>query len=56
MVWLNLCFIKNFVHHGTNHKANEEDKTFYLDHKVLRSLGSYQVEIHGNTNIDTPNW
>jgi hypothetical protein len=49
------CFIKNFVfYHGTNHKADEENKTLYLDHKVLRNMGSYQAEIHGSTNFNTP--
>ncbi len=46
-----LCF-----YHGTIHKADEEDKTFYLDHKVSRSLGSNQVKIHRSTNFDTSNW
>jgi hypothetical protein len=40
-------------YHGTNHKADEEDKTFYLDHGVSISLGSNQIEIHKNTNFDT---
>jgi hypothetical protein len=43
-----LCF-----NHGTTHKVDEEDRTFYLDHKVSRSLGSNQVEIHRSTNFDT---
>jgi hypothetical protein len=48
------CFIKNFVfYHGPNYKVDEEDKTFYLDHIMSRSLGSYQAEIHRNTNFDT---
>jgi hypothetical protein len=54
MVQFYKCFIKNFgFYHGTTHKVDEEDKTFYLDHKVSRSLGSYQVEIHRSTNFDT---
>jgi hypothetical protein len=31
------------LYHGTNDKVDEEDKTFYLDHKVLRSLGLAQA-------------
>jgi len=53
MAWFYRCFIKKLcLYHGTNHKAGEENKTFYLDHKVSRSLGSYQAEIHGSTNSD----
>jgi hypothetical protein len=37
----------------TNHKANEEKKTLYLDHKMSRSLGSNQAKVHGSTNFDT---
>jgi hypothetical protein len=48
------CFIQELcLYHGTNHKAYEEDKTLYLDHKVSKSLGSDQVEIHGSTDFDT---
>jgi hypothetical protein len=55
MVQFYRCFIKNFAfYHGTNHKADEENKTLYLDHKVLRIMGSYQEEIHGSTNSNTP--
>jgi hypothetical protein len=32
-----------YLYHGTNHKVDEEGKTFYLDHKVLRRLGSAQA-------------
>jgi hypothetical protein len=35
------------------YKSDEENKTFYLDHRVLKNLGSNQVEIHGSTNSDT---
>jgi len=38
---------------GINYKADEKDVTIYLDHKVLRSLGSNQTKIYGNTNFDT---
>ncbi len=41
------------LYHGTNHKDDEEDKTFYPNHKVLRSLGSVQAKIHKNTNFDS---
>jgi hypothetical protein len=41
------------LYYGTNHKANEENRTFYLDHKMSRNLGSDQAEIHGNTNSNT---
>jgi hypothetical protein len=48
------CFIKNFVfYHRINYQVNEENKTLYLDHKMLRSLGSNQVEVHGSTNFNT---
>jgi hypothetical protein len=40
-------------YHGTIHKVDEEDKTFYLDHKVLKNLGLNQVKIHRSTNFDT---
>jgi len=43
-----LCF-----YHGINHKDDEEDITFYLDHIMSKSLGSDQTKIHGNTNFDT---
>ncbi len=43
-----LCF-----YHGTKYKVDEEDKTFYLDHRMLRNLGSYQAKIHRSTNFDT---
>jgi hypothetical protein len=32
-------------YHGTNHKVDEEDKTLHLANKVLKNLGSNQVEI-----------
>jgi hypothetical protein len=41
------------LYYGTNHKVDEENKTFYLNHKVLRSLGSVQAKIHKNTNFDS---
>jgi hypothetical protein len=44
------------LYHATNHKANEEDKNFYLDHKVLRNLGSYQAKIHRSNNSNTSKW
>jgi hypothetical protein len=40
-------------YHGINYKVDEEDKTIYLDHKVLENLGSNQTKIYGNTNYDT---
>jgi hypothetical protein len=40
------------LYHGTNHKANEEDKTLYLDHKMSKNLRSNQAEIYGSTNFD----
>jgi hypothetical protein len=48
MLHQELCF-----YHGINHQVDEENKTFYLGDKMLRSLGSYQVEVHGNTNFNT---
>jgi hypothetical protein len=52
MVWLSFIDIssRTCFYHGTNHKIDEENQTFYLDHRMSRSLVSYQVEIHGNTN------
>jgi hypothetical protein len=46
-----LCF-----YHGTNHQVDEKNKTFYLDHKMSRSLGLDQAEVHGNTTLILPNW
>jgi hypothetical protein len=46
-----------FFSHGINHKVNEEDQTFYLDHRVSKSLGSYQVNIYVEAPIlIPPNW
>jgi hypothetical protein len=46
-----------WFYHGINHKVDEEDKTFYLDHRVSKSLGSYQVNIYMETPIlIPPNW
>jgi len=28
------------LYHGTNHQVDEENDTFYLDHRVSRGLGS----------------
>jgi hypothetical protein len=44
---------KLYLYHGTNHKVDEEDRTFYLDHRVPKNLGSNQIDIHGSTNFDT---
>jgi hypothetical protein len=44
---------KLYLYYDTNHKVDEEDKNFYLDHKVLRSLGLDQADIYGSTNFDT---
>jgi hypothetical protein len=41
------------LYHGTNYKANEEDITICLDHRVLKRLRSNQTKIYGNTNSDT---
>jgi hypothetical protein len=48
MFYQELC-----LYHGTNHKADEEDITHYLDHRMLRSLGLNQAEIYGSTNFVT---
>jgi hypothetical protein len=54
MVQFYRCFYQELCfYHGINHKVNEEDKTFYLDHKVSRSLGSDQTKIYGSTKSDT---
>ncbi len=42
------------LYHGTNHKANKEDKTLNLDHKVSKNMGSYQAKIHGSTHFKYP--
>jgi hypothetical protein len=44
---------KLYLYHGTNHQIDEENKTFYMDHKMLRNLGLDQVKVHGNTNFNT---
>ncbi len=56
MVWFSFIDVSSrlCLYHGTNHKIDENNKTFYLGHKVSKSLGSYQVKIHGNINFDTP--
>jgi hypothetical protein len=41
------------LYHGTNHQVDEENRTFYLDHKMSRSLGSNQAKVHGSTNFNT---
>jgi hypothetical protein len=41
------------LYHGTNHKVDEQDKTFYLDHIMSRSLGLDQTKIHRSANFDT---
>jgi hypothetical protein len=48
MIHQELC-----LYHGTNHQVDGENKTFYLDHKLSRSLGSDQTEVHGSTNFNT---
>jgi hypothetical protein len=55
MVWFNFIEIslkKTPFYHGNDHKVGEENITFYLYHKVSKSLGSNQVKIHG-TNSNT---
>jgi hypothetical protein len=41
------------LNHGTNNKADEEDKTLYLDHRMLKNLGLDQVEIYGSIKLTT---
>jgi hypothetical protein len=41
------------IYHGTNDKADEEDITLYLDHKISTSLGLDQVEIYESIDSDT---
>jgi hypothetical protein len=41
------------LYHGTNYKVDEENKTFYPNHRMSKSLGLDQVEIHENTNSNT---
>jgi hypothetical protein len=43
-----LCF-----YDGINHKADEEEITLYLDHRVSKSLGLDKIKIYGSTNSDT---
>jgi hypothetical protein len=44
---------KLYIYHGTNHQVDEENKTLYINHKLLRSLGLDQVKVHGSTNFNT---
>jgi hypothetical protein len=44
---------KLYLYHGTNHQVDEENKTFYMDNKMLRNLGSDQIEVHGSSNFNT---
>jgi hypothetical protein len=46
-----LCF-----YHGINYKADEEDITNYLDHRMLRSLGSNQTKNMEMPILIPPNW
>jgi hypothetical protein len=32
-----------FLYHGTNYQVDEENKTLFLNHKMLRSLGLDQT-------------
>jgi len=41
------------LYHGSNHQVDEENKTLYLGHIMSRSLGSYQIKIHGNIDSKT---
>jgi hypothetical protein len=34
-------------------KLTKKTKSFYLEHRVSKSLGSDQTKIHGNINFDT---
>jgi hypothetical protein len=59
MVWL--CFIdvlsRILALSWHYHKVDEEDKTFYLDHRMSKSLGSDQVNIYMEAPIlIPPNW
>jgi hypothetical protein len=40
-------------YHGTNHQVDEENKTFYIDHRMSKSLGSNQAEVNGSTDSNT---
>jgi len=42
-----------FLYHGTDHQVDEENITFYLDHRMSRNLGSDKGEVHGNTDSNT---
>jgi hypothetical protein len=44
---------KLYLYHGTNHQVDEENRTLYLDHKMLRSLGLDQVKVHGSIDFNT---
>jgi hypothetical protein len=41
------------LYHGTNQQVDEENKTFYLDHKMSRNLGLDQAKVHGSTDSNT---
>jgi hypothetical protein len=43
------------LYHGTNHQVDEENGTFYLDHRVSRGLGSGKKKVHGNIIMILPN-
>jgi hypothetical protein len=43
------------LYHGTNHQVDEENKTLYLDHIMLKSLGLDQVYMEASILI-SPNW
>jgi hypothetical protein len=44
MVWFSFIDVspKLCLYHGTSYQVDEENKTFYLDHIVSKSLGSYK--------------
>jgi hypothetical protein len=44
---------KLWLYHGTNYQVDEENGTFYLDHRMSKSLGLDQEKVHGNTNSNT---
>jgi hypothetical protein len=44
---------KPYLYHGTNHQVDEENKILYMDHRMLKSLGSNQAKVHGSTDSNT---
>jgi len=40
------------LYHGTNRQVYEKNKTFYMDHRMLKSLGLDQTKVHGSNDFN----